>query len=196
RRSASFGEAILDIGAQRVQRQTALQIPLGARDFVAVQSSADADFDAFAAEAQRRVHCLAHGAAEAHALFQLQRNRFRDQLRVQLRLMHFLDIYKNILAGGALLQFGLELVNFRALAANDDPWPRGLDDDAQLVSRPLDLNRADARRLQLVLELGLQLNVFVQLFVIVPLGKPARLPRLGEAEAKTIWMDFLSHCFS
>src|SRR5207302_3306021 len=69
-RSASFGEAILDIGAQRVQRQTALQIPLGARDFVAVQSSADADFDAFAAEAQRRVHCLAHGAAEAHALFQ------------------------------------------------------------------------------------------------------------------------------
>jgi hypothetical protein len=76
------------------------------------------------------------------------------------------------------------------------PGTRRLDNDAQLVARTLDLDRAHARRLELVLQLVLQLDVFEQLLVVIPLGKPARLPRLGVAEAKTIRMDFLSHCFS
>jgi len=64
------------------------------------------------------------------------------------------------------------------------------------VARTLDLNRTHARRLELFLQLVLQLDVFEQQLVVVPLHKPARLPRLGVAEAKTIRMDFLSHCFS
>jgi len=179
-----------------MQRQPPLQIPLRTRDFVAVQPSAYANFNSLAPEAQRRIDRLAHRAPEAYALFQLQRDRFRHQLRVQFGLVHFLDVDKNVFAPGALLQIGLELVDLRALAPDDDPGPRRLDDDAQLVARPLNLDGAHARRLELVLQLGLQLDVFVQLFVVIPLGKPARLPRLGEAEAETIRMDFLSHCFS
>src|SRR5579863_9582020 len=34
-------ESVINIGAQRVQRQTALQIPFGARDFSAIQTAAD-----------------------------------------------------------------------------------------------------------------------------------------------------------
>src|SRR6266568_8748130 len=53
-----LGKTVVDVGAQRVQRQTALQIPLRARDLVAVQPARDPHLDAFAAEAQRAVYAL------------------------------------------------------------------------------------------------------------------------------------------
>src|SRR3954470_1651224 len=71
-RGLRFGESVFNVRAQRVQRQTALQVPLRARDLVAVQAARDAHLDAFAAKAQRRIHRLAHRAAEADALLQLQ----------------------------------------------------------------------------------------------------------------------------
>src|SRR5207302_37418 len=61
---ARFGEAVVDIGAQRLQRQLAVQIPLGARDLGAVEATGDADLDPARAEAQRRFDRLAHRAAE------------------------------------------------------------------------------------------------------------------------------------
>src|ERR1700733_146173 len=191
-RRARLGESVIDVGAQRVQRQTPLQIPLRAGDFIAVQSSADADFDALAAETQRRVDRLAHRAPEADAFFQLQRNRFRYQLRVQLRLMHFLNVDVH-LARRALLQLLLELVDFRALAPNDDSRTRRLNNDAQLIAWTLDFNRADARRLELVLQLRLQLDVFEQQLVVVALHEPARLPGLGVTKPESVRMYFLSH---
>src|SRR4051812_37433495 len=74
-RGMSFGETVIDIGAQRMQRQTSLEIPLGAGDFSAIQTAAHAHLDPLAAEAQRRVNRLAHGATESDALFELQGNR-------------------------------------------------------------------------------------------------------------------------
>src|SRR5277367_4882509 len=95
-------------------------------------------------------------------------------------------------AGGAFLQVLLQLVDFRALAPDDDSRTRRLHDDAQLVARTLNLNRADARRLELFLQLGFELVIFKQQLVVVPLDKPARLPRLGVAEAESVRMYFLS----
>src|SRR5258708_9190901 len=175
-----------------MQWQPHLQIPLGARDFISIQPSTDPHLDAFAAEAQSRIHSLAHGAAETNALFQLQCNRLRYQLRVEFRLMHFLDVDKH-LSRRPLLQFALQLVNLRAFAADNDPRPRRLDNDAQLVARTLDLNRTHARRLQLVLQLALQINVFEQQFVVVPLPKPARLPRPVVTHPKTLRRTFSPH---
>ena len=175
-----------------MQRQTSLQVPLGARDFVAVQAPAHAHFDSLAAKAQRRVYGLAHGAAEADALFELQRNRFGHKLGIELRLVHFLDIDVH-LAVRALLQLLLQLVDFSAFASDDDSRPGRLDDDAQLVARALDLDRADACRFELILQLVLQLDVFQQQLVVITLHEPARLPGLGVPEPKTIGMNFLSH---
>src|ERR1700732_3879573 len=49
--SVGLGKTVVDVGAQRVQRQTALEIPLGARNLVSVETTGDADLDALAAEA-------------------------------------------------------------------------------------------------------------------------------------------------
>src|ERR1035438_3750440 len=190
-----FREAILDVGTQRMQRQASLQIPFRARDLIAIQSPANPDLDPLAAEAQRRIHRLTHRPPESYTFFQLQRDRFRNQLRIEFRLMHFLDIDKHF-ARSAFLQIGLQLVDFRALASDDDSGTRRLDNDAQLVARTLDLDRTHARRFEFFLQLVLQLDVFEQQLVVVPFHKPARLPRLGVAKTKTIRMDFLSHCFS
>src|SRR5437870_267650 len=72
---ARFGEAVVDVGAQRLQRQLPVQIPLGARDLGAVETAGDADLDPARAEAQRRFDRLAHRAAECDALFELHRHR-------------------------------------------------------------------------------------------------------------------------
>src|SRR5215472_5094056 len=191
---ARLGESVFDIGAQRMQGQTSLQVPLRARDFVAVQPAGNANLDALTAEAQRRIHRLAHRPAEANALLQLQRDRFRHQLGIEFGLVHLLDVDEQI-AGSPLLQLLLQLVDLRALAPDDDPRTCGADDDAQLVSRTLDLHRTDARGFELALQLFLELHVFEKQLVVIALHEPARSPRLGIAEAKSVWMDLLSHNF-
>ena len=113
-------------------------------------------------------------------------------MRVELRLVHFRDVDEDI-AVGALLQLDLQLVDLSALAADDDARTRGLDDDAQLVAGTLDFDRAHARRLQLFLELLLQLVIFQQQLGVIALHEPARLPRLGVAEAESVRMYFLTH---
>src|SRR5438105_7451357 len=192
-RGFGFGEAVFDIGAERVQRQAPLQIPLRARNFGSVQAATHPHLDSFATKAQRGVYRLAHSAAEADSLFQLQCDRFRNQLGVEFGLVHFLNVNVDITSAHAFLQFLLKLVDLGALAPDDDTGTRGFDDHAQLVAGTLNLDRTDARRLELVLKLILQLDVFEQLLVVITLGKPARFPGLGVAEAKTVRMNFLSH---
>src|SRR5256885_1488783 len=75
-RGVGFGSTEIDVRAEGLQGQTALQIPFFAGNFRAVQAAGNANLDAFAAKAQRRVNGFAHGAAESYALFELERNRF------------------------------------------------------------------------------------------------------------------------
>ena len=49
-----------------------------------------------AAEAQSAIDGFAHRTAECHALFKLQGDRFAHQLRVQFRLVNFLNINEDI----------------------------------------------------------------------------------------------------
>ena len=51
-RGARLRKTEFDIGPQGVQRQAALQVPFGSRDFIAIQSSRDPDLDALAAKSQ------------------------------------------------------------------------------------------------------------------------------------------------
>src|SRR5919197_4639489 len=66
---------------------------------------------------------------------QLQRDVFRDKLRVGLRLFHFHDVDVDLLAG-QLRKFFLQLVDLRALAADDDAGTRRKNRDARTVRIP------------------------------------------------------------
>src|SRR2546423_14469188 len=119
-----------------MQRKLPLQVPFAARDFGAIEAPRYPNLNALTAETQRRIHALAHGAPEGHALFELQRDRFRHQLRVQFRLVHFLNIDED-LALGLLGHILLELLDFGALAPDDDAGPRSANGDPQLVAGPV-----------------------------------------------------------
>src|ERR1019366_1401156 len=101
---------------------------------------------------QRRVHAFSHCPAEADPLLQLQRDILRNQLRVQLRLVHLDDVDEHV-AAGALAQLRLELFDLGALSADHNARTSGADKEAQIVDRPLDLYRADTSSLQLLAQL-------------------------------------------
>src|SRR5882672_2293077 len=193
-RGVGFRGAVINIRTQRLQRQPSLQVPLLARDFRAIQPARYAYLDAFTAEAQRRIHRFAHRAPERHALFELQRNRFRHELRIQLRPVHFQDVNVHF-ALGALLHVLLQLVDLRALAPDDDAGTRGVNSDDQFVGGALDLDRADARALQLFLQLLAELHVFVKQVGVVLVRVPPRLVRLVVAQPESVRMRLLSHYF-
>src|SRR3989449_4954471 len=185
-------EAEIDVRAQRLQRQPPLQVPFFARDFSAIQTARHTHFDPLAAETQRRIHRFAHCAAKGHALFELQRNRLRHQLRVEFRAVHFLNVDVHF-ALGALLHFLLELVDLRALAPDDDARPRRVNAHDQLVRRALDVNRADARALQFLFQLLAELDVFVKKIGVLLVGIPPRLKRLVVAQPESVRVRLLSH---
>src|SRR3954469_16633358 len=190
-----FGEAVVDVRAQRLQGQLAVQIPFGAGDFGAVEAPRDADLDPARAEAQRRFDRLAHRAAERHALLELHRHRLGDQLGVELRLLDLLDVDED-LAAGLLLDFLLQLVDFRALAADDDPRPRGVDVDLQPVDRALGLDLRDAGVREPLLEGRAQRQILVQQLRVILVREPARPPRLVEPEPESDRVNFLAHDYS
>ena len=86
------GDAVVDVGAQRVQRHAALAIPFEARDFGAAEAAGAVDADALGAEAHRRLHRALHRAAEGDAALELLGDRIGDQRRVDLGLAHFDDV--------------------------------------------------------------------------------------------------------
>src|SRR6266545_2618736 len=192
---AGFGEAVVDVGAQRLQRQLPVQIPLRPRDFRAVQPSRHAHLDAARAEPQRRFHRLAHRAAEGHALFELHGHRLGDELRLELRLLDLLDVDED-LAARALLDLLLQLVDFRPLAADDDAWTRGVDVDLQVVRRALGLDARDPGVREALLQVLPQGEVLVEQLRVVLVREPARAPGLVEAEAESVRMNLLAHVFS
>src|SRR5262249_58786475 len=79
------GDAVVDVGAQRVQRHAALAVPLHPGDLGAAEPAGAVDTDAFRAEPHRRLHGALHGATERHATLELLGDRLGDQLRVELR---------------------------------------------------------------------------------------------------------------
>src|SRR5262249_7898910 len=190
-----FRETVVDVGTERLQRQLTVQVPLGARDLGAVQAARDTDLDAARAEAQRRLDRLAHGATERDALLELHRDRLGDELRVELGLLNLLDVDED-LAARALLDFLLQLVDFGALAADDDARARRVDVDLQLVRGALGLDLGDARVGEPLLQALAQREILVQQLRVVAIRVPARPPRLVEAEAESKRVNLLAHSLS
>src|SRR5208283_1062820 len=123
------GDAVIDVGAQRVQRHAAFAIPFHARDFGAAETARAIDADAAGAKPHRRLHGALHGAAERHAALELLRDRFGDQLGVELGLADLDDVDHDV-AVGQRRNLAAQLLDVGDLLADDDARPRRVDGDA------------------------------------------------------------------
>src|SRR5215831_2945173 len=190
---AGLREAVLDVGAQRVQGHAALAVPLGARDLGAVQAARAGDLDALGAEAHGVLHRALHGAAEHHALLELAGDRVGDELRIQLGLPDLLDVHVHRHAHQAL-QGVAQTLDVLALLADDHAGTRGVDRDARVLGGALDHHLAHGGVRELLLQVLADLDVLGEhpgevLGVRVPLLAPVAVHR--EAEAGRV--DLLSH---
>ena len=190
-RRAGLGEAVVDVGLERVERQAPLLVPLRARDLGAVEAAGAADLDPLGAEAEGRLHPLLHRPAERDPALELHRDRLGDELGVRLGALDLDDVDVDVLAETPLEPVA-ELVDGRALLPDDDAGTGGHDVDLELVPA-LDLDLGDGRVREVALELGPQLQVVVEEAEVVLLGVPARVPGPVVADAEPVRMNLLTH---
>src|SRR6185437_7923938 len=189
----SRGDAVIDVGAQRMQRHAPFAIPLHARDFGAAETARAVDADAFGAETHGRLHRAFHGAAEGDAALELLRDRLGYQLRVEFGLADFDDVDDHI-AVGELGHRLAQLLDVGALLADDHARTRRVNGDAALLVRALDDDLGHRRLLELLHQLVADLDVFMQQRAVFGLpGIPARVPGAVDADPKPNWIDFLTH---
>src|ERR1700735_5095452 len=128
----SGGDAIIDVGAQRVQRHPAFAVPFDTGDFRAAQSAAAGDTDAQGAKAHRGLHRALHHPAERHAAFELLGDVLGHQLGVDFGFAYLDDVEMH-LVGGEFLDVGLQLFDIGALLADHYAGTGRVDGDAALL---------------------------------------------------------------
>src|SRR5262249_8856287 len=91
-------------------------------------------------------------------------------------------------------QFFLELVNFSALAADNDPWAGGQDGNAASAGGTLDEDLRHRGRFQFLFEQLADLPILAEQFAELFLaGIPFRAPVTIYRDAQADWISFLSH---
>src|SRR5262249_47968057 len=184
---------IIDVGPQRVQRHASFAIPLHARDFRPAEAARAVDADAFGTETHCRLNRALHGAAECDTTLELLRDRFRNQLRVQLGLADLNDIDDDIPVrelGNSLPQ----VLDVGSLLADDYARAGRVDGHAALLVRPLDDDMRHRCLLELLHQLLADLDVLVEQRAVFRLtGEPARIPGAVDADTQPDRIDFLTH---
>src|SRR5262249_1151172 len=189
------GGAVIDVGAQRMQRHPALAVPFHTRDLGPAAASRAVDADAAGAQAHPRLHRALHGAAEGDAALELLGDRFGDQLGVELGLPDLDDVDDHV-GLGELGDLAAQLLDVGALLADHDPRARGLHRDPALLVRPLDHDLGHRRLLEILHQLLADLHVLVQQLAVLALARvPARIPGAVDAEPQADRIDLLSHRF-
>ncbi len=188
-----LGDAVVDVGTQRVQRHPTFAVPLGTRDLDSVQASRAHDLDTLSAQPHCVLHGPLHSAPEHDPLFQLLSNRVGDQLRVELGLADLVDVHVHRHAHH-LLQRDLQRLDVLALLADHHPWPGRIDGDARVLGRALDQNPPDRGVAQLAAQVLAHLQVLAQHpGKFAAAGEPARVPVARDRESKTGRIDLLAH---
>src|SRR5215475_5472426 len=157
----------------------------------------DPDLDAAGAiGGESRGHAIVDVRAQRmqrHAALELLRDRFGDELGIELRLADLDDVDDDV----GLRELGdllAKLLDVGAFLADDDARPRGLNGDAALLVRPLDHDLRHRRLLEILHQLLADLHVLVQQLAILVLARvPARIPGAVDAEAQADWIDLLTH---
>src|SRR5262249_50288707 len=176
------GDAVIDVGAQGVQRHAAFPVPFHAGDFGAAQAARAGDTNAQRAQPHGGLHRTLHHAAEGDAASQLLGDILGHQLGVDFRLADFDDVQMDFI-GGVFLHIALELFDVGALLADHHARTGRMDGNAALLVWAFDHDARDTGGLQLVAEIFADLDVFLQQLAVFLLARiPARVPGTVDAE--------------
>src|SRR4029079_2531907 len=147
-RRLGLGEAVVDVRADRVQRDPALGVALAAAHLAAAEPSAALDLDPLRPGAHRPRERTFHRAPERDAVLQLLGDRLRDELRVQLRPLDLVDVDVDALTGDRV-EVLAERVDLDAGLPAHDPGARGVDvhRHALLVLADQDVRQPGVREL-------------------------------------------------
>src|SRR6185369_13029914 len=131
--------------------------------------------------------------AEGDAALDLVGDALGDELGVDLGLADLDDVQAHFRARH-LLQLALQLLDVRALLADDHAGARGIDADPADLGRALDDNLGDRRLRQLLDDRAADLEILEQQpAIVLPFGEPAAVPRAVDLQAKPDRRGFLTH---
>src|SRR5437870_1453117 len=202
---SGLGEAVVDVRAERVERHLALVVALAPAHLGAAEAPGAGDLDPERPGLDRGVDGLAHRPAERHPRGELLGDGLGEELGVEVRELDLddveLDLDVDVLAGDRpgclrlhLLEVGPDLVCLDPPPADDDARPGGVDVHAHALSRALDLDAADRRMRQEVLQVVPDAVVSQDvLAVLVAFRVPAGLPVGDDPQAEPVGVDLMTH---
>jgi hypothetical protein len=185
-------EAVVDVGAQRVQRHPALAVELRPGHFRAAQPARALHPDATGAALHGGLHGLAHGPPERHPAGQLLGHALGNQLRVHLGVLDLEDVQLNLLAG-ELLQVAPDPVGLGPAPPDDDAGTGGVDVHPDPVPGPLDLHLGDARPLHAALQHPADGHILGDVLLVQLVGIPPALEVGGDAKPEPVRVHLLAH---
>src|SRR5581483_7833546 len=188
-----LGEAVVDVGADRVQRDAPLRVALGAAHLGAAEAAAAHHLDAVGAGAHRRGERALHRAPEADAVLQLLGDRLGDELRVELGPLDLVDVDLDVLVRHAVDLFA-ERVDLDAGLADHDAGAGRVDVDGDPLLVLADQDVRQPRVRELVVDVLADADVLEQRArEVLVRHVPVRLPVVDDADAHPAGMDLLPH---
>ena len=185
-------EAVVDIGAKRVQRNAALAVELRSRHLRAAEAARALHPDSLGAALHRGLDRLAHGTTERHPARQLLGHAERDELRVRLGILDLENVQLDLLAG-QLLQVTADAVGLGAPPADDDSWPGGVDVHPHSVAGTLDLHLGDTCTLHSALQHPADRHVLGDVLLVELVRIPPALEVGRDAKPEPVRVHFLPH---
>src|SRR5829696_943775 len=183
------GGAVVDVGAQRVQRHATFAVPFHAGDLGAAQAARAVDADALGAQTHGRLHGALHGATEGDAALELLGDVLGDQRGIDLGLADLDDVERHLALG--------HLVEVGALLADHHARTGGVDGDAGALGRTLDDDLGHARLAQPLAQHLADVDVLVEhLGIFAAFGVPPGVPGAVDAEPEADGIDLLTHYLS
>src|SRR5262249_28346280 len=193
--SARLDEAVVDVGADRVQRHAALAVLLAAAHLGTAEAAGALDLHAGCAGADRARERALHRAAERDTGGKLLGDRLRDKLRVELGALDLVDVDVDVLLRDRMQLFA-ERIDLDAGLADHDPGACGVDvnRDPLLVLADQDVGQPRVR--ELLVDVLADLDVLEDVpGDLLLAGVPVRLPVLDDADAQAARVDLLAHLF-
>src|SRR5690606_24546439 len=136
-----------------------------------------------------------HRPSERHTLHELVGDAVGDELPLDLRALHLLDIDRHLVRRKPP-ELVTQLVDPRSALAHHDTRSRGVDRYDHRLRLALDLHLRERRMPQSLVQVLPDPLVLGQELRKVALGIPAGLPGAYDAESKPSRVSFLSHAYS